>query len=106
MDDPVELRAERLRLFIALIGEEPTMRAGEGGFTPGGWRYYMGDEPAQAYPDEFDLAWTCAELAHELRDREWQALEAFGSAHAAGEQLAAAIAAVDLGWHHRLPEQG
>lgn len=37
----IEERAERLRLFIAAIGEEPSMRAYEGGFTPGGWHNYI-----------------------------------------------------------------
>jgi hypothetical protein len=100
-------RAERLRLFIAAIGEEPSMRIHEGGFTPGGWHYYINsDNPAADYPDEFNLAWECAELAQDLRDRQWSALEQFGDAYAAGEQLAAAVAAVDLGWHHRLTEKG
>jgi hypothetical protein len=100
--DPVELRAERLRLFIAAIGEEPSMRLHEGGFVPGGWTYYIGEQSPLDFAEEFNLAWACAELAQELRDRQWQALEQFGEAHAAGEQLAAAIAAFDLGWHHRL----
>lgn len=107
--EPVAVRAERLRLFTALIGEEPTMRAGEGqlyGFVPGGWSYYMDtDEPAD-YPEELSLAWACAEVAQGVRDREWAALERFGAARAAGDEQAAAIAAFDLGWHHRLPEDG
>lgn len=104
--ESVEVRAERLRLFVALIGEEPTMRAGEGCFLPGGWSYYMEDATPHDFPEEFDLAWTCAEVAHDLRDREWQALQDFGAARAAGDEQAAAIAAFDLGWHHRLPEEG
>jgi hypothetical protein len=107
--DSTELRAERLRLFVALIGEEPSMRAGEGqqyGFVPGGWTYYMDDAKPGDYPDDFDLAWECATLAHEARDRQWAALEAFGAARAAGDDLAAAAAAVDLGWHHKLPQDG
>jgi hypothetical protein len=109
MPEPVEVRAERLRLFVALIGEEPTMRAGEGqlyGFVPGGWSYYMDDAAPQDYPDEFDLAWTCADVAHAVREHQWRSLEAFCAACAAGEEVAAAVAAFDLGWHHQLPEEG
>lgn len=105
--EPVEVRAERLRLFVAVIGEEPTMRLGEGGFAPGGWSYYVepGTTPSD-YPEEFELAWACAEVAQDYRDRQWAALERFGAAMAEGDDVAAAIAATDLGWHHRLPQEG
>jgi hypothetical protein len=119
----VALRAERLRLFIAVIGEEPTMRAYESatyGFVPGGWDYYMaGDNPAD-FPDDFHLAWECASLGQEIRDRQWAALQALGAAWAAGdgatapERIAsmpahearrALIAAHDLGWHFPMPDR-
>jgi len=117
-DDPVELRAERLRLFIAVIGEESTMCAGEGlkyGLVPGGWTYYMGEQVPQDYPDEFDLAWSCAEVAQDLRERQWRALEEFGAAYSAGagataeeriktmpadDARRALLAAFSLGWQH------
>jgi len=61
MDSPdAELSAEYLRLFVAAIGEEPTMRAYEGaeyGFVPGGWSYYMADAAPCDFSEEFDLAW-------------------------------------------------
>lgn len=105
--EPVELRAERLRLFVAVIGEEPNMRAGEGGFLPGGWTHYLdADETPHDYPEELALAWACAEVAQEYRDRQWAALERFGAAMGEGDDVAAATAAFDLGWHHRLPQEG
>ncbi len=122
-DEPVELRAERLRLFTALIGEEPTMRAGEGqlyGFLPGGWHYYMDDAAPSDFPEDFDLAWACAEVAQEVRDRQWEALEAIGAAFAAGEGATpeerimtmgadharrALLAAHALSWD-KLPDEG
>lgn len=105
--EPVEVRAERLRLFVAAIGEEPTMRAGEGPFLPGGWSYYMEpDEQPSDYPEELSLAWECATVAQELRDRQWAALQNFGAARAAGDEMAAVVSAVALGWHHRRPEEG
>lgn len=108
-EESVELRAERLRLFVAAIGEEPTMRAYEGadyGMVPGGWSYYMEDAEPVDYPDEHDLAWSCAELAQEVRARQWDALERFCVLHFAGEEQAAAVAAYDLGWFHKLPREG
>jgi hypothetical protein len=116
----VELRAERLRLFTALIGEEPAMCAGEGqryGFVPGG----LADAAPQEYPEDFALAWACAEVAHEVRERQWTALETFGAAWSAGDGSGAVerirslpadqarralLAAYELGWHFKLPGQG
>ena len=40
----VELRAERLRVLVAAIGEEPTMNSLDtflSGIRPGGWREYL-----------------------------------------------------------------
>ena len=124
MPDPVELRAERLRLFIAVIGEESTMCAGEGltyGLVPGGWTYSMGQQVPQDFPEEFDLAWSCAEVAQELRERQWHALEDFGAAYSAGEGATveeriqsmpdddarrALLAAFALGWQHHRGDEG
>lgn len=122
-DEPVELRAERLRLFIAVIGEEPEMKAFEGaryGFVPGGWSYSMDDAAPSDFPEDFDLAWACAEVAQDVRDRQWEALEAIGAAFAAGEGTKpeeriltmgadharrALLASYALGWD-KLPDEG
>lgn len=118
-----ELRAERLRLFIAAIGEEPSMRAFEGaeyGFVPGGWSYYMEDGDPADFPEDFDLAWECAAVAQDLRDRQWDALEQLGAAFAAGEGATgeeriasmpaeearrALLAAYRLGWNLPAPAE-
>lgn len=113
MDDRTELRAERLRVLIAAIGEEPTMDVRDTfalGLVPGGWHYYMADEDGvldeETLDADIDLAYQCAEIAHEIRSRQWVALEVQDAVVAAGEggplpaaqqgRLARAI--LELGW--------
>jgi hypothetical protein len=86
--EPIDLRAERFGVLLAAIGEEPSMRAGEGweyGLAPGGWTYYMADIEPDEYAPELELAWECAEVAQAIRERQWSALERLGALAAAGE---------------------
>ena len=118
MDGSVDLRAERLRVLVAAIGEEPTMDVRDTfalGLVPGGWDYYLSDEEweldAGTLELDVDLAFQCAEVAREIRARQWAALEVQDAVVAAGEggplpaaqqgRLARAI--LELGWQ-TLPE--
>lgn len=133
--DPIELQAERLRLLIARLGEEPALPAEEAarlGLAPGGWEHYMSGREPQDFPDLDALAHQCAQVAYDVRERGWAALEfllnvmsapdAASPADAAGPSgpdagsnspqaavlvpraQATAVALVALGWHLPPPD--
>ena len=115
MNERIELRAERLRVLVAAIGEEPTMDAGDTfatGLVPGGWRYYLEGLEYEHVARDLELACECSNLARELRARQWAALERLGALTAgrrggalpAPEQLEFARAILELGWD-RTPEE-
>ena len=118
--DRIELRGERLRVLIAAIGEEPTMGVRDTfalGLIPGGWHYYLADEDDvlddETLDADVDLAIQCAEVAREIRSRQWLALEVQDAVVSAGEgrplpaaqqgRLARAI--LELGWQS-YPDEG
>jgi len=57
----VELRAERLRVLVAAIGEEPTMDASDtfaSGIVPGGFRDYLEGLEFEHVARDLDLAYS------------------------------------------------
>lgn len=96
-------RADRLGAVMLVLGlvKEPAPAALDGLaetplLTTEEWEAWRSIEP-----EDRDLAWACLTAEFELRERQWAALERFGAAQAAGDELGAAVAAVELGWHHR-----
>jgi len=121
-DEGVTFRAERLRVLLAVIGEEPSMDPGESferGPMPRGWHHYMPSDAAAGLDpgsvrDDVGLAIECANLAKEVRAREWEALECFdalmngvpaGVALPDPDKRRLVDAIVTLGWN-RFPEEG
>ena len=120
-EERVELRAERLRILVAALGEEPTMDLHDtfaSGLVPGGWRYYLEGLEYEHVARDLDLACECSNVARAIRARQWDALERLGALIAAGEGatpgekfaslpkaeiVAAARAMLDLGWGHQPP---
>jgi hypothetical protein len=113
LEDRIELRAERLRCLIAAIGEEPTMQLRDTfalGLIPGGWNEYLAPEACGSDDDDIefdiDLAFQCADVAREIRAKQWRALEVADAVLAAGgdgplpaaEQGRLARAILLLGW--------
>ncbi len=101
-------RADRLGATLLILGlvREPAVSALHGLedtplLTVEEWEAWRSADAA-----DLVLAHACLNAEYELRERQWNALERFGAARAAGDSLAAAVAAVDLGWHHKLPNQG
>jgi len=117
----VELRAERLRVLVAAIGEEPTMDASgtfASGIVPGGFRDYLEGLEFEHVARDLDLACELANLAREIRARQWHSLERLGALIASGkgetptekygslpraEIVAATRAMLDLGWGYQPP---
>jgi len=117
----VELRAERLRVLVAAIGEEPTMDASDtfaSGIVPGGFRDYLEGLEFEHVARDLDLACELANLAREIRARQWHSLERLGALIASGkgetptekygslpraEIVAATRAMLDLGWGYQPP---
>ena len=84
----VELRAERLRVLVAAIGEEPTMDASDtfaSGIVPGGFRDYLEGLEYEHVARDLDLACELANLAREIRARQWHSLERLGALIASGK---------------------
>ena len=84
----IELRAERLRVLVAAIGEEPTMNAGDtfaSGIVPGGFRDYLEGLEYEHVARDLDLACELANLAREIRARQWHSLERLGALIASGK---------------------
>lgn len=87
-DERVELRAERLRVLVAGIGEEPTMNTDDTltyGPLPGGFAHYLAGLEYEHVAADFELACELANLGRELRARQWAALERLGALLARGE---------------------
>jgi hypothetical protein len=109
-------KAERLRVLIAAIGEEPTMTMADTfalRLVPGGWGEYMNEEvPTEEMKAEIHLAFECAGIARDIRLRQWRALERADALVSAGdggalpppEQGALARALLELGWDS-IPEE-
>lgn len=77
----VELRAERLRVLLAAIGEEPAMNAEDtflSGIRPGGWRELLGGLEYEHVALDIELACELANLGRELRAKQWGLLERLG----------------------------
>ncbi len=99
-DDRIELRAERLRVLVAAIGEAPTIV------------FALGLEPDDIELD-VDLARQCVKLERALRERQWDALEVADAVVAAGkggslpiqQQGRLARAILELGWSST-PDEG
>ena len=88
MSERVELRAERLRVLLAAIGEEPSMNAYDtfaSGIRPGGWRELLGGLAYEHVAPDIELACELANLGRELRAQQWDLLERLGSLIAQGE---------------------
>lgn len=110
MSERVELRAERLRVLLAGMGEEPTMNwddALASGLTPGGWRELLGGLEYEHVAPDIELACELANLGRDLRARQWELLEQLGALLAGTEfgslptehMVAAARLMVEL-WGH------
>lgn len=101
-------RADRLGAVLLILGlvRQPAAAALHGLedtplLTSDEWAAWRSADAA-----DLVLAHACLNAEYELRERQWTALERFGAARAAGDELAAAAAAHDLGWHHKLPNEG
>lgn len=117
-DERIAVRAERLRVLIAAIGEEPTMNVRDtfaAGLVPGGWEHYMTDAmdlDPDAIEADVDLAFECAGVARAVRSRQWTALERADALIAAGDggplphaqQGVLARSILELGWQ-TVPEE-
>lgn len=119
-------RADRLGATMLLLGivrepaEAAVQRAAEFPcLTPDEWEAWR-----ETDDEDFRLAHACLNAEFEHRARQFDALERFGTAYAAGtgdsyaervasmpaeEARASLLAAVDLGWHHTIggkPDDG
>jgi len=120
VNERIELRAERVRVLVTALGEEPTLSLEDtfaAGLVPGGWGELLSDEALNLHPgdvrEDVALAIELATVGQEIRARQWDALERVDALVTAGNggplpilhQMELAGAIIVLGWQ-TFPEEG